>query len=287
MAEGGVEDVEDYGYIEIVEESYYNDAYGYVPDGSSTYGFEYRSGRPYRMVYESRDDLDSDPNSPADHDSYCLNREITEFSWDLESVKVTMQNNVTYYPSGRTEIEDRSEHYAELQDGRAVKGSYKWDDEDNRADWEATYDNSGYLASTKNNDGTSTWDTYTYSWKDGCLEKIVWTGDKRVVFTYADPDLKNLHSTFDLNWVLPRDLECYDFAAGDVTRVFAATGLMGNTSRLLLTAITEYTSDNHTYSYRMNYETNTTDQTVVVAARFVDDIQTSYHVWTIEYYNIE
>jgi hypothetical protein len=107
------------------------------------------------------------------------------------------------------------------------------------------------------------------------------------VFTYADPDLKNLHSTFDLNWVLPRDLECYDFAAGDVTRVFAATGLMGNTSRLLLTAITEYTSDNHTYSYRMNYETNTTDQTVVVAARFVDDIQTSYHVWTIEYYNIE
>jgi hypothetical protein len=287
MAEGGVEDVEDYGYIEIVEESYYNDAYGYVPDGSSTYGFEYRSGRPYRMVYESRDDLDSDPNSPADHDSYCLNREITEFSWDLESVKVTMQNNVTYYPSGRTEIEDRSEHYAELQDGRAVKGSYKWDDEDNRADWEATYDNSGYLASTKNNDGTSTWDTYTYSWKDGCLEKIVWTGDKRVVFTYADPDLKNLHSTFDLNWVLPTDLECYDFAAGDVTRVFAATGLMGNTSRLLLTAITEYTGDNHTYSYRMNYETNTTDQTVVVAARFVDDIQTAYHVWTIEYYNIE
>jgi hypothetical protein len=277
------------GSIVIMVQSYYNGANGYVSDSYfSRYSFEYLGGRPYRMESESRDDLATTPDAPADHDSYCINHETTEFSWgsDSQSVKVTMQNNVTYYPSERTEIEDRSEHYAEFKDGRAVKGWYKWDDEDNRADWEATYDNAGYLASTKNNDGTSSWDTYTYSWKDGCLEKIVWTANKRVVFTYADSGLKNLHSTFDLNWVLPPDLECYDFAAGDVTKVFAGTGLMGNPSGLLLTAITEYTGDNHTYSYRMNYKENTLDRTVVTVMEFADDIQTGYKEWTINYSNI-
>jgi hypothetical protein len=279
----------DGGVIKINVQSYYNGANGYVADSYySTYSFEYRSGRPYRMVSESRDDIDPGPNPPADHDSYCINHETTDFSWgsDLQSVKVTMQNNVTYYPSERTEIEDKSEHYAEFKDGRAVKGWYKWDDED-RADWEATYDNAGYLASTKNNDGTSTWDTYTYSWKDGCVEKIVWTANKRVVFTYADPSLKNLHSTFDLNWVLPTDFEYYDFAAGDVTKVFAITGLMGTPSSLLLTAITEYTSDNRTYSYRMTYKENTANRTVVTVMDFVDDVQTGYTDWIIEYSNIK
>jgi hypothetical protein len=107
------------------------------------------------------------------------------------------------------------------------------------------------------------------------------------VFTYADPNLKNLHSTFDLNWVLPTGLECYDFAAGDVTRVFAATGLMGNPSDLLLTAITEYTDDRNTYSYRMNYKENTKDRTVVAVMEFSDDIQTGYKEWTILYENIK
>jgi hypothetical protein len=277
------------GRVEIEEKWYVNNSgIGYSYDGTLNYVLEYNGDLPIKMKSTWRDDIDPGPNPPADHDSYCINHETTEFSWgsDSQSVKATMQNLVTYYPSERTEIEDRSEHYAEFKDGRAVKGWYKWDDEDNRADWEATYDNAGYLASTKNNDGTSSWDTYTYSWKDGCLEKIVWTANKRVVFTYADSGLKNLHSTFDLNWVLPPDLECYDFAAGDVTKVFAGTGLMGNPSGLLLTAITEYTGDNHTYSYRMNYKENTLDRTVVTVMEFADDIQTGYKEWTINYSNI-
>jgi hypothetical protein len=277
------------GRVEIEEKWYVNNSgIGYSYDGTLNYVLEYNGDLPIKMKSTWRDDIDPGPNPPADHDSYCINHETTEFSWgsDSQSVKATMQNLVTYYPSERTEIEDRSEHYAELKDRRAVKGWYKWDDED-RADWEATYDNFGYLASTKNNDGTSTWDTYTYSWKDGCLEKIVWTADKRIVFTYADSSLKNLHSTFDLNWVLPTELECYDFAAGDITRIFAVTGLMGNPSDLLLTAITEYTSDNRTYSYRMNYKENTLDRTIVTVMEFVDDVQTGYKEWTINYYNIK
>jgi hypothetical protein len=278
------------GSIIIEVQSYSNDNVSDI--FYTTYHFEYQSDLPYRLVAEWRDDIDPGPNPSADHDSYCLNYETTYFTWNgsnrnnISSVKVTSQDRVTYYPTERTEIEDQSEHYAEFKDGRAVKGWYKWDDED-RADWEATYDNAGYLASTKNNDGTSIWDTYTYSWKDGCLEKIVWTGDKRVVFTYADSSLKNLHSTFDLNWVLPTELECYDFAAGDITRMFAITGLMGNPSRLLLTAITEYESDNRTYSYRMNYKENTSARTVVTVMKFVDDVQYGYKEWTIDYYNIK
>jgi hypothetical protein len=283
------------GHIDIVEQKYYDNGYGYVPDVSSTYLFEYRNGRPYRMVRESRDELDewdecvSEPVTDTRADSYCITQETAEFSWgsDFQNVMVTMETNETNYPEGSTWIEERSQHYAELKDGRAVKGWYQWDSDRLPTNWLATYDNAGYLASTMNNDGTSLWDTYTYSWKDGSLEKIVWTADKRVVFTYADPNLKNLHSTFDLNWVLPTGLECYDFAAGDVTRVFAATGLMGNPSDLLLTAITEYTDDRNTYSYRMNYKENTKDRTVVAVMEFSDDIQTGYKEWTILYENIK
>ena len=252
-----------------------NRSVGYTYDGTTNYGLTYADGLPV-YIYCAQKQADAS-------DSYWRSERTARFNYYDDGVTVSTETVVTSYPSGTTET-GSSTHRAELKDGRAVKGWYKWDDES--ANWEATYDNAGYLASTKNNDGTSIWDTYTYSWKDGCLEKIVWTEDKRVVFTYADPDLKNLHSTFDLNWVLPTGLECYDFAAGDNTRMFAATGLMGNPSNLLLTAITEYTSDRHTYSYRMNYEVNTMDRTVVTVIEFADDIQTGYKEWTINYTNI-
>lgn len=54
---------------------------------------------------------------------------------------------------------------------------------------------------------------------------------------YGNPALQNLHAELDLNWLLPMELEVYDFAAGDITRLFPACGLTGKTSGLLITEI--------------------------------------------------
>lgn len=285
------------GMIEI-EVKKYNEGNGegFYHDGTYKYEVFYGNSLPVTMISTWRDDLDSYPGAPADHDSYCLNTETTKFLWDgndrddIKSATVNMETKATYYPSERTEIEDISEHYAEIKDGRAVSGWYQWPREDlNRSEWEATYNASGFLVSSKNNDASPVWDTHTMSWTNGNLTKIVCEDEdgREISITYAEPSLLNLHQTFDINWVLPQELECYDFAAGDVTKVFATIGLMGKPSKNLITAIDEYDGYNTTYSYRMNYSKNTKDETIVTVMRFVNDVQTSYSEWTIKYTNIK
>jgi hypothetical protein len=81
---------------------------------------------------------------------------------------------------------------------------------------------------------------------------------------------------------LPTDLECYDFAVGDPSKIFAALGLMGNPSKYLITSITEYDGKTY-YSYKMDYKENTTEKTVVTVNRFIDNSLDSYSEWTINY----
>lgn len=102
--------------------------------------------------------------------------------------------------------------------------------------------------------------------------------------TYAKSDLINLHRSFDLNWLLPTELECYDFAAGDISRIWGVTGLIGAHSYLLLTEIKQVSDDGkNVYSYSMNYTKNTKDETVVTVDEFVDNIKSASSEWTIRY----
>lgn len=281
------------GVVEIKVDRYEEaSGQGFTFDGTTEYVLHYESIYPTGMTARWRDDMVSYPGAPADHDSYCLNMETTTFNWgnspiDATDVTVNMVNEMTYYPSKRKEYES-SQHYAEIKNGRVVKGWYRWDEDYNKSNWEASYDKNGYLVSSKNDDGDlpQVWDTHIFTWENGSLKKITCTSDRVITITYADPSLKNLHSSFDLNWVLPTELECYDFAAGDITKVFASTGLMGKTSNLLITAIEEYDGKD-TYSYRMTYKENTKDKTVVTVMHFCNDVQTSYSEWAIKYSNIK
>lgn len=281
------------GFVEIEVNRYEESSgQGYTFDGTTNYVLQYESNYPIKMTARWRDDMVTYPGAPSDHDSYCLNMETTTFNWGnspvgASEVMVNMINEMTYYPSERKESES-SQHFAEIKDGKVVKGWYRWDDDYNQSNWEASYDKNDYLISSKNDDGDlpQVWDTHTLTWKDGNLQKIVCTNDRIITITYADLSLRNLHSSFDLNWVLPKELECYDFAAGDITKVFASTGLMGKTSNLLITAIEEYDGKD-TYSYRMNFKENTKNRTVVTVMHFVNDVQTSYSEWTIKYSNIK
>jgi len=275
------------GFVYVTVDDYEEmSGLGYIHDGTTKYALEYELGKPVEMIATWRDDMVSSPDAPADHDSYCINVQTTSFHWTETSVKADIRNEVTYYPSERKEVEDFSEHYAEIAGGRATSGWYRWEEDSMQTDWEASYDDDGYLASTKNNDASAEWDTHTFTWEDGKVKRIVCTEDRVLTFTYADPKLENLHHQFDLNWILPTELECYDFAAGDVTKIFASIGYMGKPSRLLITSISE-SDGTTTYSYRMTYKENTKDKTVVTVTHFVNDVQTSYQDWTIEYSNIK
>ncbi len=283
------------GMIEI-EVNRYNESTGegFYHDGTYNYGLVYSNDLPMKMISTWRDDMVSYPGAPADHDSYCISTETTRFNWDgndrndVKSVSVNIETIATYYPSERTELEDISDHYADITNGRAVVGWYQWLREDlHRSEWNATYNSNGFLSSTKNNDASPVWNTYTMTWTDGNLTKIVRDKVQAIIsITYADPSLLNLHQPFDLNWVLPKELECYDFAAGDITKIFASIGLMGKTSKNLITAIEEY-DESTTRSYRMNYSKNTKDETIVTVMHFVDGVQTSFSEWSIKYSNIK
>jgi len=283
------------GLVEVEVKSFdENSGQGYTFDGTTNYVITYSNGLPVRMVSKWRDDMAVGPDAPADHDSYCLNEETTRFNWDgnnridVSSVNVDSQISVTYYPSERKEIEDPSEHFAEIEGSGVVGGWYWWPREDsNKSEWTAAYDK-GYLISSRNNDASPVWETHTMTWEDGDLTKIVSDSEdgRYITITYADPSLLNLHREFDINWVLPKELECYDFAAGDITKIFPSIGFMGKPSRHLITAITEYDGGNTTHSYRMNYTVNTREKTVVTVMYFVNDVQKSYSEWTIRYTNI-
>lgn len=289
-AENDPDDLDRASHVEIRADRYIaNGGVGYVFDGSTSYSLTYEAGRPVHYIARWRDDLAVMPGSNGD--SYCMNVEEYRFDWDgntlreSQSVKIDGRTEITYYPSERKEYET-SEHYAEMKNGRATSGWYWWPGEDDaRSQWSASYDTNGYLSVTRNNDASPQWDTHAFTWENGCMKKIVSSYGRTVTFTYADADLKNHHEEFDVNWVIPRELECYDFAAGDVSRIFASVGLMGNPSKLLFTEISE-SDGNTTVSYRMDYEVNSPALTKVKVVEFVNGVQQSYSDWEIEYINL-
>jgi hypothetical protein len=133
------------------------------------------------------------------------------------------------------------------------------------------------------------------TWANDCLSQIVCTTEKYepITIEYADPSLKNLHSEFDINWILYDDDSllyssdgCYNVAAGDATTIFAVCGFMGNPSKYLITSITEYDGKS-SYSSRMDYKENTSESTEVTVTKFVNNVPTEYKEWTIRYQNIK
>ncbi|MDE6151640.1 MAG: hypothetical protein K2G12_06615 [Prevotella sp.] len=273
------------GTVEITKTMYYNQSADsenptYFPE-THTCLIEYQDGKPLRMVSRWREDLNS--NSA---DSYCMAEQTWRFTWSGSEVVADCKTVNTYYPSGKVVVDEESRHYARLADGRVVEGNYKWSEDDKASDWTAAYDASGYLLNTRNNDGTTTWDKSDFTWGDGNVKSIKSTSGGVVTITYADPALLNLHRQLDLNWIVPSSLEYYDFAAGDVTRVFASFGLLGHPSKHLATEISE-NDGYHTWSCRMTYKENSAEKTVVTVSGFVNGRQSDYAEWEIKYNNIK
>ncbi|MCM1079562.1 MAG: hypothetical protein NC344_08120 [Bacteroidales bacterium] len=274
------------GRVEAVCTSYYSMGGGAFSAGYITRSVvNFENGRPASTYSSWRDDLNNSSYNDT-RDSYCESMEKNIFTWGNGNVTISGGITSTYYPSGTVRTEEESVHHAKYDGTRVTSGNYKWDDDSEASEWTASYDALGYLKATKNNDGTTTWDTYNFTWENGNLKKISADNGGVITFTYSDPSLLNLHGGFDLNWVLPQNLEYYDFAAGDITRHFVACGLMGKPSKNLVTEITE--NDGHrTWSCRMTYKENSAERTVVTVACFVDGVQSSYSDWEIHYTGME
>lgn len=274
------------GFVDMIYSSYSSMGDGAFSAGAITRSrVNYIDGRPVSSYSYWHDDLDNSPYNDT-HDSYCESKGKYTLTWNDSGITVEGGIEATYYPSGTVRSEGESRHHAKYDGRRVTNGNYKWDDDSDASEWTASYDDSGYLKTTKNNDGTTTWDTYNFTWEDGNLKKISCTNGGVITFTYSDPSLQNLHSLFDINWVLPHDFEYYDFAAGDITKLFAISGLMGKSSKNLATEISEY-DGYHTRSCRMTYKANTAERTEVTVACFVDGVQNSYSDWEIRYTDIK
>ena len=285
----GIPDSAADGYIKISCETFedYTGTGSYKSDGAHFYEMYLDADGPREMFSAWTDEIDNGPGQSGD--TKCETMQTTEFRRTPSGIAATITDHMVYSPSGREEIVTVSNHSMDfLGEQRIAKdGSYKWTDEDETVDWQATYDDAGHIIQMNNNDCGTDW-LYLFTWKDGLLTKIeeARTGNT-VTFSYANPSLQNLFKTFDLNWVLPKELETLDFAAGDVTKIWASLGYLGLPSTLLATEISEYRKeDNLTYTYRMNYELHTSDQIKVNVANLVNGVQESYAVWDFEFVNI-
>lgn len=282
ITQSAVDDADDptqsvYGRIVIEQIRYAEGAGGMVPDGELHTELIYADGLLREMSTSYRDDVDYG----ADED-YCETVETTGFDYSIAGkVSAMIRIESTYYPSGRKEIEV-SEHSLDLKDSRGVSGFYRWTGEPD-IHFEMTYDSAGYLKQSRNDDGGNEWTTYGFAWSGGNLQSISGDGSK-VELVYADSSLLNRIPVFDLNWVFPTDLEAYDFAAGDITRIWAVAGLLGKTSRNLATSITETDKYGTKRAYRMTYRENTLEKTVVRVESFSDNQLNSYSDWEIKYY---
>jgi hypothetical protein len=273
------------GTVSIEVTSYNQD--GVADGGTINYLITLTNGIPQeiRAIWENTNDVTR------------LNMEFTADRYDRDavtSIRALSQKDWEGYGSKESES---SERVVAIKNGRAVSGWYKWDSDRLPTNWEATYNNSGYLASTKNDDGDGSgiWSTHTMTWTNDCLSQIVCTTEKYepITIEYADPSLKNLHSEFDINWILYDDDSllyssdgCYNVAAGDATTIFAVCGFMGNPSKYLITSITEYDGKS-SYSSKMDYKENTSESTEVTVTKFVNNVPTEYKEWTIRYQNIK
>lgn len=286
-------DIPDYaadGHIRITCETFEDNAGtgSYKSDGEHFYELHLDADFPREMFSAWTDNIDNAPGQGSD--TKCETMQTTEFRRTLNGIEATITDHMVYRPSGREEIATLSEHSMNfLGEQRIAKdGSYRWTDDNETVGWQATYDNTGHIIQMNNNDGGTDWLYYLFTWEDGLLTKIeeARTGNT-VTFTYANPSLKNLFKTFDLNWVLPKELETLDFAAGDITKIWASLGYLGLPSTLLATEISEYIKeDNLTYTYRMNYELHTSGQIKVNVAHLVNGVQNSYAVWDFKFVNI-
>jgi len=270
------------GHIEIVKTSYDTGANGIEPDGVTLYMLTYEGEWLKSMVCKYRDDIDRGPNQPGD--DYCEVVETTTFDYNFidGKARAIISQVSTYSPSGREERET-SEHEIQFADHRAISGWYWWKDEDPvRSDFDFAYTSDGYLATSRNNDGSSTYDTSTFTWQAGNLIKISSTTGSQVSLTYSDTGLKNYYSTFDLNWALPNEIEGYDFASGDITRMWGVAGFLGKPSALLATEVREDVDD--PYSCRISYSKVTPEETKAKVMYFVNGVQRRYSDWEIKYY---
>lgn len=206
-----------------------------------------------------------------------------DFVWGENSVTINGSDVETDH-SGNVVQGEKSHHVAKIEGKRVVSGSYSWDNE-RPSLWTASYDSNGHLLTTKNQDGKTVWDSYSLTWDNYLLKKIETSYGGVVNLAYSDESLRNHHRTFDLNWVLPQDMEHYDFAAGDVTRHFAVFGFMGEQSPLLATEISESDSGG-TRSCRMIYKENSMERTVVRVEYYNNGRQSYSYEYEINYVNV-
>lgn len=247
----------------------------------------FSQSRPALMTMEYRDDYG------GGQDEYEISNQVLTFHWPENfgvncSLKIDGKLERTSYPSMKQEIETE-EHSVEFQNGLAVKGSYWGAGDERPIEWDADYSAENYIVSTRNgeeNPNPQFWEKSMFTWVDGNLQRIVSNRDNATVtMKYADNRLRNRHLSFDLNWILPIDLETYDFAAGDVSRLLPCFGLMGRQSRNLLTEVSE-NKDGKIYTYRMEYTVNEAYRTEVKVSRFFNGELQAFSEWTIEYHNI-
>lgn len=262
----------------------------YLSNGVSYFALTLDGGMPREMVHFWTDDLDNGPGQIGV--TQCENRQITTFYHDNNGIQAEIANYERYLTSGREEKMVVSRHSMDFIGYRRIakSGTYHWTDEPGIAQWEPVYSSKGgHIEQMKHTDTDGEEHVYIFTWKDNLLTKIEEQGTgNTVTFSYANPSLRNLYMTFDLNWVLPTELETLDFAAGDVTKIWAALGYIGMPSELYATEISEYIKhDNLTYTYRMNYEPHPYRGIKVNVAHLVNGVQDSYKIWEFNFCNMQ
>ncbi len=225
-------------------------------------------GRLAKMTATRRDNLSADPSR------YSETVVLTRLVYNGNNVLAEIDETETDFPSGNNEKES-TVHNATLADGRVIAEWWK-DNDGVQVDFTMSYDEAGYLTSSKRGNIIM-----TTQWQNGNLIALT-SPNLGAAMTYDNASLVNKFANFNLAALLTSDIETYEIAAGDPSAIWAVAGLVGKSSALIPTTVTE-TEGLDTDVYTFEFSENTTAKTIVKVSRTDNGRDDGYTLWTLNY----
>lgn len=190
--------------------------------------------------------------------------EKSEFIWASDHVQVAKSG---------------SEHYGELAYGRIVGGWYRTAGGADKIPYVYTYNSDGYIRQTMFGVSDDDWTTYSFSWAEDNLSKIVCADGASVEFFYDERSVKNIFGV-DAVWLLTTGLSVCGGAVGDPSRTFAVLGMLGHRSAMLPAKIVQ-TTELGVITYTVAYATTGTSVLHTTVNRYDGEAITERVEWKI------
>ena len=196
--------------------------------------------------------------------------ERINFGWEINEVTAYREMSDINPGTGSVIGVEKSTHKAVLDPDlmdkgimRMVSGSYLWDDDGEEEIRYSIAYNSEDVAQTTTIMEYGEKTLFHFNWRDGNLVKIYRDAGKEYFVNIQYSENPNILELLDINWMTTgKYSECYNFAGGDPSMIWAAFGYLGRSKNLIQT-LEGNPADPNAYTYLTTCKTVSADHVEV------------------------